>query len=401
MRRPSVRLLLAAGLAVALAAVAAAAGGAALLAAPPAAPVPPRTAGAVSPPGPAPQVTVLGAVAGRVPWQQPLRLALASGTGTAATVRDSYGSTVPGTVSAAGWRSDGPLLPLATYTAALTVRDSAGRLHRLAVTARTTPAARLLTARLSPGDDAVVGVGKPVAVTLSRDVEGAAARAAVTARLSVRASPATPGAWRWMDARTVHYRPAAFWRPGTTVSVRVDLTRLGLADGTWGSGGRTARFTVGDALVSTVDVRSKTMTVRRNGAVVRVMRASMGRPEFPTRNGTFIVLEKFRHKVMDSATLDLPPGTPAYRLGVDHAVRITNSGTFTHAAPWSLRDQGRRNVSHGCINLSPADAAWYFSSARRGDVVQVVGSTRGPVPWDAGSRDWNMSFAEWQAGALG
>ncbi|MDP9437044.1 MAG: L,D-transpeptidase [Actinomycetota bacterium] len=259
----------------------------------------------------------------------------------------------------------------------------------------------MLTARLSPGDDAVVGVGKAVAVTLSRDVESAAARAAVTARLSVRTTPAAPGAWRWMDARTVHYRPAAFWRPGTKVSVRVDLTRLGLPDGTWGSGGRTTRFTVGDALVSTVDVRRKTMTVRRNGAVVRIMKASMGRPEFPTRNGTFVVLEKFRHKIMDSATLDLPPGTPAYRLGVDHAVRITNSGTFTHSAPWSVRDQGRRNVSHGCINLSPADAAWYFAQARRGDVVQVVGSTQGPVSWDAGPQDWNTSFAAWRATALG
>jgi lipoprotein-anchoring transpeptidase ErfK/SrfK len=139
------------------------------------------------------------------------------------------------------------------------------------------------------------------------------------------------------------------------------------------------------------------MTVRRDGAVLRVLRASMGKPQFATRNGTFIVLEKSRRRIMDSATVDLPPGTPAYRTAVEHAVRITNSGTFTHGAPWSVPSQGVRNVSHGCINLSPADAAWFFDLARRGDVVKVVNSSRGATSWDAGSRDWNMSYADWKA----
>ena len=56
-----------------------------------------------------------------------------------------------------------------------------------------------------------------------------------------------------------------------------------------------------------------------------------------------------------------------------------------------------RNVSHGCINLSPADAKWFFDLATRGDVVKVVGSSPRPDTWDAGSRDWNMSWDEWKA----
>lgn len=351
---------------------------------------------AVSAPVAVPAATVVGVRGGRVPWDQPLRLAVSSGTLTAATVTDPDGAGVPGQLTPTGWRSTGTLVPGATYHATLTVQDAADALHALPLTADTSLADRVVTAALSPGDDAVVGVGKPIAVTFDRDVEDAAARAALVSRLTVQARPAVPGAWRWMDDRTVHYRPATFWKSGTEVDVRVDLHRLGLPDGTWGSGVRTSSFTVGAALVSTVDVQAKTMTVRRDGKVLRVLRASMGRPEFPTRNGTFLVLEKHRRKVMDSATVNLPPGSPAYRTEVEHAVRITNSGTFTHGAPWSVKDQGVRNVSHGCINLSPADAAWFYGLAQRGDVVVVEGSTQGPNSWDAGSRDWNMSFEEWQ-----
>lgn len=144
------------------------------------------------------------------------------------------------------------------------------------------------------------------------------------------------------------------------------------------------------------------MTVSRDGAVLRVLAVSTGRPGLDTRSGTFVVLEKSARRVMDSATVDLPPGTPAYRTAVEDAVRLTSSGTFTHGAPWSVPSQGRRNVSHGCINLAPADAHWFFSLATRGDLVTVVGSPVGPDPSDAGSRDWNVSFARWRAGsALG
>lgn len=346
-----------------------------------------------------PTASLVGLAAGRVPWSEPLRLTVTPAGLTSVRVVGPDGAALAGTLSTGGWTSSSTLLPAATYRATATVRDSAAVLHRVALRAVTAPAEHLVKAALSPGDDSVVGVGRPVQVTLDRAVTDPAARAAVVARLSVRATPTVTGAWRWMDDRTLHYRPASFWRTGTKVRVQVDLQRLALPDGAWGSGARTTAFTVGEALISTVDVGAHTMTVRRNGKVLRVLRASMGRPQFPTRNGTFLVLEKQRKRVMDSATVNLPPGTPAYRTEVEHAVRITNSGTFTHGAPWSVKDQGVRNVSHGCINLSPTDAAWYFDLARRGDVVQVVGSTRGPSPYDAGSRDWNMSFTDWKKAA--
>lgn len=121
----------------------------------------------------------------------------------------------------------------------------------------------------------------------------------------------------------------------------------------------------------------------------------MGRPEFPTRNGVHLVLEKEGSKVMDSATVGLPG---EYLTKVEWAVRISYSGTFTHSAPWSVKDQGVRNVSHGCINLSPAGAKWFFDQARRGDVVEVVGSSAGPKLTDPGAVDWNVPFEEWKRG---
>ena len=144
------------------------------------------------------------------------------------------------------------------------------------------------------------------------------------------------------------------------------------------------------------------MTVSRGGTVLRVLKASTGRPGLDTRSGTFVVLEKSADRVMDSATVDLPPGTPAYRTAVKDAVRITAAARSRTARPGRWPARAVRNVSHGCVNLAPADAHWFFEQVRRGDVVTVVGSPAGPDLADAGSRDWNLSFSQWRSGsALG
>lgn len=103
------------------------------------------------------------------------------------------------------------------------------------------------------------------------------------------------------------------------------------------------------------------------------MPASMGKPGHETPLGTFPVLEKFRHMVMDSSTYGVPVDSPeGYRLDVDNAVRITWDGVFVHSAPWSVEQQGHENVSHGCINLSPSDAQWFFDNVSVGDPVTVT-----------------------------
>ena len=333
-----------------------------------------------------------------IAWDAPLALTVADGTVRSVTVLDPDGQPLPGaTGDATTWRSTAStLIPAATYAVSAEVADRRGRAHTLTLSLHTTPATRVLHAILSPGDDNVVGVGAPVVVLLDHPVKTDADRAAVVQRLSVTTVPAVTGAWRWMENAELHYRPATFWAAGTRITVRSDFHRLQLSGGTWGSGTRTTSYRIGDAMVSVVDVRSHTMTVRRNGQVLRVLKVSTGRPEFETHNGVHIVLEKTKLKTMDSSTIGIPRNSPGgYYLKVPNSVRISNSGEFVHSAPGTVRQQGHANVSHGCVNLAPADAAWFYPLAKRGDVVQVVGSPRKPISWDPGTSDWNIPFSRW------
>ncbi|HSS08575.1 MAG TPA: L,D-transpeptidase family protein, partial [Acidimicrobiales bacterium] len=76
-------------------------------------------------------------------------------------------------------------------------------------------------------------------------------------------------------------------------------------------------------------------------------------------------------------------------------VNITDGGEFVHAAPWSTGAQGHSNVSHGCVNLSVANATTFFNFSRVGDIVQVVGSPRPPSVGDHGTMDWTTPWAQW------
>jgi lipoprotein-anchoring transpeptidase ErfK/SrfK len=332
------------------------------------------------------------------PWDSPLTLSVVDGTLTSVTVLDPDGAALEGALaSGVSWQSaDQTLLPAATYQVTATVLDKAGQPRAMTLAVHTTPAARVLHAALSPGDGKVVGVGMPVMVTLDHPVKTAADRAALVSRLTVTTAPAVQGAWRWMDDSTLHYRGPTYWTAGTRITVAANLRRLRLSDGTWGSGIRRTSFTVGDAIVATVDVSRHIMVVRRNGQVLRTVKVSTGRKEYPTHNGVHIVLDKVKLKTMDSSTIGIPRNGPGgYYLKVPNSVRISNSGEFVHSAPGTVRQQGVANVSHGCVNVAPAEAAWFFGLVKRGDVVQVINSPRKPLSWDAGTSDWNIPFAEW------
>ena len=111
-----------------------------------------------------------------------------------------------------------------------------------------------------------------------------------------------------------------------------------------------------------------------DGQIIRQMPASMGKPKHPTPIGEFSVLAKEKSVVMDSRTIGIPLDDPeGYKLTVNDAVRITWGGVYVHSAPWSVGSQGYANVSHGCINLSPDNAAWYFNQVGIGDPVVING----------------------------
>jgi len=224
-------------------------------------------------------------------------------------------------------------------------------------------------------------VAKPIIINFQRPI---ANRPMAEQAIHISSTQPVPGKFYWMSDTQVRWRPLSLWPANTTVNIDAS--------------GAKSSFRTGESLVATVDDKTHQMTITRNGTVEKTFPVSMGKPDgkHETKNGTYYVLEKFPSIVMDSATYGVPNTSPeGYKLTVQNAVRIDNSGAFVHSAPWSVGDQGKRNVSHGCINLSPANAQQFFGFSRVGDVVNVVGGPRPPVPTDGGVEDW--SSVPWTA----
>ena len=191
------------------------------------------------------------------------------------------------------------------------------------------------------------------------------------------ATPAVAGAWHWFSPTELHWRPVHYWAAGTKVSVAAHINGYDAGNGVWGVKDVTVNYRIGDSHVSTVDVIAHTMTVTDNGAVIKVIPVSTGRDKYPTKSGVHVVSDKAQKMIMDSATVGIPRNSPdGYYETVYWDVRISNSGEFVHAAPWSVGDQGHVNVSHGCVNVSTADAEWFYDYSQVGDVVTVVGLAR-------------------------
>jgi lipoprotein-anchoring transpeptidase ErfK/SrfK len=221
-------------------------------------------------------------------------------------------------------------------------------------------------------------------------------RAAVERKVSVRTTPEVEGAWGWLDARQLVWRPRTYWRPGTKVFVTAGIAGLETRSGVWTARNAETRFSIGSAMVSTVDVARHTITVRRNGRVLRTMPVTNGKAGFRTRNGVKVILSRETERQMDAETTGLSTTDPEYyNVKVRYAMRLTWSGEFVHAAPWSVGSQGRANVSHGCTGMSTADAQWLFERSKLGDVVRYVGSDRSLEPYN-GYTMWNMSLDHWR-----
>ncbi len=248
-----------------------------------------------------------------------------------------------------------------------------------------------------PERGSAVGVGMPVIVRFDLPVQR---RAAVERHLSVQAKPATKGSWHWYSDTEVHYRPKTYWTPGTKVRVGADINSVDVGNGIYGQESRVNSFTVGDSVVSHVNLRRHELGVDINGKRVRTIPISGGMPGHESRSGTKVIIEKFDRKRMDAATTGVSPDDPDYYniANVQYAMRVTYSGEFLHAAPWSVGSQGSANVSHGCIGMSTSDARWLYERSSIGDVVVTTGSDRTIEPGN-GWTDWDVSFADYKQGS--
>ncbi|MFD0364001.1 Ig-like domain-containing protein [Nocardia sp. GCM10030253] len=249
---------------------------------------------------------------------------------------------------------------------------------------------------LLPGEGEVVGIGQPVAVQFDENIPD---RMAAQNAIKITTEPAVEGAFYWVNNREVRWRPEHFWAPGTKVTIDVNVYGKNLGNGLYGQDNIHSFFIVGDAVIFTADDNTKQVTVEQNGQVVRTMPTSMGKASTPTDNGVYIVSDRFDKIVMDSSTYGVPVGSAdGYKTPVDYATRISYSGIFFHSAPWSVGQQGYSNTSHGCLNLSPANALWVYQNAKRGDITIVKNTVGGTLSGVDGLGDWNIPWPEWKAG---
>lgn len=283
----------------------------------------------------------------------------------------------------------------ASYALTAVAVDAAGRPVTTEHAITTIEPERVVTADLvMPAAGSTVGVGMPIRLSFDRKVTD---RAAAERALTVSTTAPAPiiGAWAWLDARTVEFRPRAYW-PGN-IDVRVDARLHGVqtAPGVFGAGDETFEFAIGPSIVTKVDAAAHQAEVLIDGEIARRIPITTGKDGFTTRSGVKVVMTRERTRIMDAATTGIGTGDPEYyRLNVEYALRVTNSGEFVHAAPWSVGSQGRANVSHGCIGMSTANAGWLWERSSIGDVVEVTGTGR-EQDLGNGITVWNEDWSQW------
>lgn len=315
---------------------------------------------------------------------------------TSVTLNSAHGP-VAGTVASGGsaWRSQGLLAPSTVYNGTVTVADIKG--HDVTTPwsfTTVTPTSVLHTTMTSVGNGDTYGVGMPIVLQLNHDIP-ATLHKALEQRLSVTSTPRVVGAWHWFSDSELHWRPSTYWPVGTKATLKVNFAGFDLGNGVWGVDGKTVNFNIGASHISVVDANTHEMTVTNNGAVVATYPVSTGRDKYPTKAGIHVVNEKDQDVLMDSATVGIPRDSPdGYYEHVYWDVRISNSGEFVHAAPWSVGDQGSTNVSHGCVNMSTQNATSFYSFTQVGDVVQVI-NTPDQLEPDNGYGDWQLPWAQW------
>ena len=346
---------------------------------------------------PAALAVVPAANAAAVAPGDPVTVTATGGTLATVSVAGS-GGAVKGALNAdkTVWTSTDKLGFGARYTVSAVATNADGQKTTKTSAFTTARATKTVFPAVSPLTGMTVGVGMPVRVYFDNPVTD---RKAALARMKVTTSVPTVGGWHWFSATEVHWRPKAYWKPGTKVALDTDLRGVSLGPGTYGSvnADRHIAFTIGASHVSIADAKTHRMKVWVNGKLTKNFPASLGKEVAGryTHSGVHVVTDKKASMTMDSTTFGLALDAGGYRVPVQFATRISNGGEFVHSAPWSVAQQGRENVSHGCVNLSPANAQWFYGISQPGDVVQVTGT---PVPLtskDTDVPDWNIPWSQW------
>lgn len=327
----------------------------------------------------------------------PVAVTVAEGKFEQVTLTNSGGESIPGQISPDGisWHTTGSLGYNQTYTFNA-IANGVDNQRVTNASSFSTLAPRAVTyPSVNPLDGQKVGVGQPLAIYFDESISN---KKAAQDAITVTTTPPVQGAFYWYSNKEVHWRPQQFWAPGTQITADIKIFGKDLGSGVYGQEDRVIKFTIGNSFIARADGATHQMTVEINGKPVRTMPISMGGTRFPSNNGVHVVTDRNATKVMDSTTFGLQLTDGGYITEVKWATRISNGGEFVHSAPWSVRQQGHSNVSHGCINLSPENAKWFFDTVKKGDIV-INTNTGGPDlrAWD-GFGDWQVPWTEWITG---
>lgn len=327
----------------------------------------------------------------------PVTVQVMRGDLSAVSVTAPGGHEVEGEVDGQTWSATGRMKPATTYTVAVTAEGPEGGTSTQKSTFTTHEPAVTATYGIVY-DGQTVGVGMPVSIQFDSEVTDEKYRKEIEEAVSVKTTPKVKGSWGWLDNRQLMWRPAEFWEPGTKVSIDAPIAGFRTGDDKWVADDASGSMTIGREQLATVDIADHEMTVERDGKKVKTYAVSSGKPgkETETRSGMKVVINKQREMTMDSATVGIDKGEPGYyKVDTDYNVRVTWTGEFIHSAPWSVGAQGSSNVSHGCVNMAPQHAKWFYENSLPGDPVDFTGSGREFLPTE-GIGVWQYSYGEWQ-----
>jgi lipoprotein-anchoring transpeptidase ErfK/SrfK len=318
----------------------------------------------------------------RVDPGAPITVQVTRGTLATVTVAGAAGR-LEGRLNDAGtvWQSVQTLHMNTRYTVRATAVDAEGRTTSATSRFRTLRPAGVEETTIFEGFRQTYGVGMPIILTFSHPV---VYKRAVESALEVRSSKPVVGAWYWDGDSTLYFRPRTYWPAHTTVQFVGHLDGVEAAPGVFGAHTLTQTFTIGSSLIAVADTSTHRVRIYRDLRLFADWPMSSGKPGDDTPNGTYLTIEKHNPVEMKG---------PGYDIQVPWSVRFTWSGDYLHDAFWSVGQQGFANVSHGCVNLSPADAETYYNLAVPGDPVTIMGSPRGGV-WGNGWTVWFLSWRE-------
>ncbi|MBE7190963.1 MAG: L,D-transpeptidase family protein [Gordonia polyisoprenivorans] len=341
-------------------------------------------------------------------------VSVSAGTLSSVVMVNGEGREIPGilTPDRMSWKPGEPLGFDKTYTLTVVGRDPRGGEHRAVSTFTTlapsnqTALSFTTTGGNTLNDESTYGIGLVVVAHFDEPIGD---RAAAEKRLSVTTEPATQGAWMWVDDQNAHWRPQRYYEPGTRVQVTGSIYGVALGGGLYGQEDVQRSFTIGRSHISIADDRTKQVSVYDNGVLVRTMPTSMGMGgsevvngqtiSFWTQRGVYTVLDKANPVIMDSSTFGLPINSRlGYRETIYYATRISTDGIYLHQLESSIWAQGNTNTSHGCLNLNPDNARWFYDFSIPGDVVEVR-NTGGEPLTQAQNGDWSVPWTTWMAGS--